>query len=132
MKKLSYKALYIAWAAMFALTAALGFVYPNTEGIAPRLIAAAYFLAPWAVLRKAKAENNRFHIRIVVLMALAALVLTTVLLVLNLMSACWSVNVGNALNAALTVVSAPMIYSNLFALPYFFWGCLLADAFVKK
>lgn len=132
MKKLSYKILYILWAAMFVLTAALGFVYPNTQGIAPRLIAAAYFLAPWSVLHKAKAEQNSFHIRIVILLALAALVLTTVLLVLNLMSANWSESVGNALNAALTVVSAPMVYSNLYALPFFFWGCLLADAFSGK
>ena len=31
MKKLSYKTLYIAWAVMFVLTAALGFAFPEVE-----------------------------------------------------------------------------------------------------
>ena len=39
---------------------------------------------------------------------------------------------GRGLNAALTVVSAPMLCSNFFVLPIFLWGCLLADTFVKK
>lgn len=132
MKKLSYQTLYTAWAAMFILTAALGFWHPYSGNIFSRLIAAVYFLPPWAVLRRAKAEGNRFHLRLVVLLTVAALALTTVLLVLNLMSANWSEPVGNALNTALTVVSAPMACSNFFMLPYFFWGCLLADAFSKK
>ena len=58
--------------------------------------------------------------------------LTAALLVLNLMSPLWGESVGIALNAALVIVSAPMVCSNFYALPLFLWGMLLAAAFKKK
>ena len=58
--------------------------------------------------------------------------LTVALLVLNLMSPRWSEAVGIALNAALVILSAPMVCSNFYVLPLFLWGTLLAAAFRKK
>lgn len=132
MKKLSYKTLYIAWAAMAVLTMVLGFAYPNAGGIWPRLISVVFFIPPWMVLRRAKTEENRFHVRLVGLLSASSVLLTLVLLVLNLMSANWSESVGNALNAALTVVSVPMVCSNFFILPLFLWGTLIAGCVMKK
>ena len=136
MKKLSYKTLYIAWAVLFALTAVLGFVFPNAEGagakIALLVIAAVFFLPPWVILRKTRAEGRRFHARLIGFLAMASIVLTAALLVLNLMSPLWGESVGIALNAALVIVSAPMVCSNFYALPLFLWGMLLAAAFKKN
>ena len=135
MKTLSYKTLYIAWAAMFVLTAALGFAFPGDRSLPVKVICTVlmvlFFLPPWAVLGRAKAEGNRHHIRLLRWLAVGSLVLTAVLLVLNLRSAGLGPALGQALNAALIIVSAPMVCSNFFALPIFLWGCLLADTFRK-
>ena len=133
MKKLSYKTLYSAWAILFALTAVLGFIFPQAEGagakIALLVIAAVFFLPPWVILRKTRAEGRRFHAWLIGFLSMASIVLTVVLLVLNLMSAMWSEQLGIALNAALVIISAPMVASNFYALPLFLWGMLLAAAF---
>ena len=136
MKKLSYKMLYIAWAMLFALTAVLGFIFPQAEGapaeIAMLVVSAVFFLPPWLILWKTRAEGRRFHARLVGFLALASIVLTATLLVLNLMSPLWNEQIGIALNAALVIVSAPMVCSNFYVLPLFLWGTLIAEAFFRK
>ena len=134
MKTLSYKTLYITWAALFALTAVLGFVFPDAAGagrIVLALTAAVFFVPPWLILNRAKGEKKAHHIRLLRWLCVGSLVLTAVLLVLNLRSAGLGPALGQALNAALIIVSAPMVCSNFFALPIFLWGCLLADTFRK-
>ena len=135
MKKLSYKTLYLAWAVMFVLTAALGFALPNAMGTllaVLRLTAVLFFLAPAVILVRAKREDDVFHIRLVRWLSMASIGLTAVLLVLNLMSALWSEWLGNALYAALVVVSAPMACANHYALSLFLWGTVLAGTFYKQ
>ena len=56
---------------------------------------------------------------------------TTVLMALNVMSAGWSEQVGNALHAALVIVSAPMICGQNYALSLFMWGILLMASVSK-
>ena len=136
MKKLSYKTLYIAWAGMFALTVVLGFQFPEPESrllqVVLILIALLFFLPPWVVLVKAKAEDQRFHVRLVGLLAVASIVLTVLLIILNIMSPMWSEAVGNALNAAMIVVSTPMVCSNFYVSSLFMWGVIIAEAFFRK
>lgn len=136
MKKLSYKMLYVAWAVLFVLTAVLGFIFPQAEGVGEKIAllvtAAVFFLPPWLILRKARAEGGRIHCRFIGFLALASIVLTAVLLVLNLMSPLWNEKIGIALNAALVIVSAPMVCSNFYVLPLFLWGTLIAEAFFRK
>ena len=136
MKKLSYKMLYIAWAILFALTAVLGFLFPEVEGAPARIAllvtAAVFFLPPGLILRKSRKEGKRFHGWLIGFLSMASIVLTVVLLVLNLMSPLWGERAGIALNAALVIVSAPMVCSNFYALPLFLWGVLLVAAFKRK
>ena len=136
MKKLSYKTLYIAWAVMFVLTAALGFAFPEVENGGARfglgLVAILFFLPPGLVLSQAKAAGHRFHVRLVGFLALGSLLLTVVLLALTLISFIWRDALANALYAALVIVSSPMICSNLYALSLFLWGTLIAGAFFSK
>ena len=136
MKRISYKTLYAIWAVFFALTAVLGFLFPAAEGAPARIAllvtAAVFFLPPWLILRKSRKEGKRFHGWLIGFLAMASIVLTIVLLVLNLMSAMWSESVGIALNAALVIISAPMVASNFYVLPIFLWGVLLAAAFKRK
>ena len=135
MKHLSYKILYTAWAVMFLLTVLLGFVFPSAMGgmlAVLRLAAAAFFLPPAVILVRAKRTGEGFHVRLIRWLALASIVLTAVLLVVNLLSARWPEWLGNALYAALAVVSAPMICANHYALSLFLWGTLLAGTFYRK
>ena len=136
MKKLSYKTLYIAWAVMFLLTAALGFLFPEVENLPGKIILAlvtvAFFIPPWMILSRAKKANDRHHIRLIRWLSIGSLVLTVLLLILNLSSAGLGEAMGQALNAALTVVSAPMMCANTFAAPIFLWSCLIQDTFRKK
>ena len=135
MKKLSYPILYTLWASMFLLTAVLGLMFPEESGFGRWVLTAIsviFFLPPWMILTRAKGEGVPHHIRLIRYISLASITLTAVLLVLNLRSAGLSESMGQALNAALAVVSAPMLCSNLFVLPIFLWGCLLTDTFVKK
>ena len=136
MKKPSYKTLYIAWAFLFALTAVLGFAFPDAEGaplrIALLVTAAVFFLPPWLILRRSRREGKRFHAWLIGFLSMASIVLTLVLLVLNLMSPMWNERIGIALNAALVIISAPMVCSNFYVLPLFLWGTLLAGAFRRK
>ena len=128
--------LYIAWSILFALTVVLGFLFPEAEGagakIALLLTAAVFFLPPWLILRKSRKEGRRFHGWLIGFLAMASIVLTLVLLVLNLMSPMWNEQIGIALNAALVIISAPMVCSNFYVLPLFLWGMLLAAAFKRK
>ena len=135
MKKLSYPILYTLWASLFLLTAVLGLLFPEESGFGRWVLTAVsviFFAPPWMILTRAKAEGNPHHIRLIRYICLASIALTSVLLVLNLKSAGLGIAMGQALNAALAVVSAPMLCSNLFVLPIFLWGCLLADTFRKK
>ena len=135
MKKRSYPILYTLWAAMFLLTAALGLLFPQEAGLGRWVLTAVsviFFIPPWMILSRARREGELQHIRLIRWLCLASIILTALLLVLNLRSAGLSDAMGRALNAALAVVSAPMLCSNLFVLPIFLWGCLLADTFRRK
>ena len=136
MKKLSCKTLYIAWAVMYLLTVALGFLFPEVENLPGKislsLVTIAFFIPPWMILSRAKKANDRHHIRLIRWLAIGSLTLTVLLLILNLSSAGLGEAMGLALNAALTVVSAPMMCANTFAAPIFLWSCLLQDTFRKK
>ena len=135
MKKMSYPILYTLWASMFLLTAALGLLFPQETGLSRWVLTAVsviFFVPPWMILHRARAAEDRSQIRLVRYLSLASVLLTAVLLVLNLRSAGLSEAMGRALNAALAVISATMLCSNLFVQPIFLWGCLIADTFRKK
>lgn len=131
--KFDYKVLYALWAAMFVLTAVLGFLFPSVEEPAGRLplqiATGAFFLPPWAIMTKAKLAEEDKHIKVVRNLALTSVGLTVVLLCANMLSAGMGEAVGNALNAALTIVSAPMVCSNFYVMPLFLWGTLLMGSF---
>ena len=134
--KFDYKVLYLMWAVIFALTAVLGFLFPNVTETAPRLllqlVSVLFFLPPWSIVVKARAEANKKHVRIVRYLSISSIVLTVVLLCANLLSAGLGEALGNALNAALIIISAPLVCSNLYVLPLFLWGALLMGTFGKK
>ncbi len=134
LKSIKYNTLYICWGALFLLTVILGLAFPVAHGalkVVLRIISVVFFLPPWMILMKAKQDQNEKHRRLVRHLSLASLIATLVLLILNLRSVGYSEAMGAALHAALTIVSAPMVCSNLYALPIFLWACLLMGSIGK-
>lgn len=130
---MSYKSLYRAWAVLFAVTAALGFI-PEPEGwldIGMKILTAAFFVPGFWIVYKAKKEGSVRQRKLVRGLCLCAIGAAAVLLPLNLMSAGWSDRVGTALHAMLTVACAPMVCGGGYLLSLFLWGCLLMDSIRK-
>ena len=100
-----------------------------------------FFLPPWAVLGRAKAEENRHHIRLLRWLAVDSLVLTAVLLVVNLLSIALllvmpektALIVGDVLYYALILVSTPMICGQYWGIGLVGWAALLwSSIFAEK
>ena len=135
LKNLRYGALYPLWAMLFVLTAALGLVFPAAEGGLKALlliVSLIFFLPPMLILQKARQTGNDHHRKLIGLLAGLSLLLTTVLICMNILSFADAEGMGDMLHVVLTVVSAPMVCSNFFAVPLFCWALLLMASFKKK
>lgn len=127
---MSYKSLYRAWAALFAATAALGFI-PEPKGaldVCMKILAVLFFVPGFLIVHKAKKEGSIRQRRIVRNLCLYAIGAAVILLPLNLMSAGWSETAGLALHAMLTVACSPMVCGGGYLLGPFLWGCLLMNS----
>jgi len=134
MTKLPYKVLYALWVALFVLTAWLGFVPPADDETAMvyRVLAGVFFVPPWMIMLKARNEGVIKHCQVIKYLCLGSLGTTMVLMALNVMSINWSEAVGTALNAALTIASAPMVCGQGYFLGLFMWGTLLMGALSRN
>ena len=120
------KILYAAWAALFVLCAAFGFL-PERSGSTQALMTALsllFFIPPAMLLYRADSGTRK---RVGLLSALS-LGLTVVMLVLNIVFAAGSTAMGNVLHGILTVVSAPMLCCGSWVVSLFLWACLLVSA----
>ena len=129
-------AYYTLWAGMYILCAGLGFI-PEPAGFGKfclALLSIGFFLPPAGLLRHGEQQGLRQHIRIVRNLALASLVLTVGLLMVNVLSFMASETVGTMLYILLLVASTPMICSQYWVISLFGWACLMlwANSLLKK
>ncbi len=118
---------YTVWAGLFILCAGLGFT-PEPQGFLKFLLIAlsiGFFVPPACLLRYAKNRGERQTILTVRNLAIASLVLTIALIIVNFMSLMASEAVGVFLYVLLTIVSAPMICGQYWVLGLFGWACLM-------
>ena len=131
MKKLSYKTLYVLWAAMFALTAVLGFLFPDPESSAVSitllLISLLFFLPPFVLLR----SKERRTLCLLRNLSAASLGITAVLIGLNFATLGASEAVGDLLYTLLVILSSPMVCGGNWLVSLFLWACLLIAAAKK-
>jgi len=120
------KTLYILWALLFALCAALGFFREVvTGGQWLMTVLAILFFVPPAVLLWRARKSGDSHTRLLLRnLSGASLGITLVLLVVNFLSVLGSTWLGTVLNALLTILSAPMVASGYWALSIFLWAFL--------
>ena len=123
---MKYKYLYMMWALMYLLCAGLGFI-SHPQGISYWLlffISAVFFVPPFWILIQALRQGNRRQVKAVLAISIAWLGLTLCLLVANFLSVASSQAVGMAMYYLLTVLSSPMICSQIWIVPMFCFGCL--------
>ena len=119
--------LYIAWGILYGLCVGLGCI-PNPTGMVAGLCVIAalgFFVPPAMLLYHAIPRKHTATIRLVGLLSIASLVLTTALLILNFMSFRYTETAGNVLYAILILVSSPMVCAQVWLLSLFLWACLL-------
>jgi hypothetical protein len=119
--------LYIAWGILYGLCVGLGCI-PSPTGILAGLCvsaALAFFIPPAMLLHYAIPRKQTSTVRLVGLLSISSLVLTTVLLILNFMSFRYTETAGNVLYAILILVSSPMVCAQVWLLSLFLWACLL-------
>ena len=121
------KKLYIAWAIMFMICAALGFI-PAPKGAAywsMFLFSLLFFVPPTILLYKAGKGRDKKELRRIRMISLISLGLTLLALALNFLSVDATEAAGIAVYYILIIVSSPMVCGQVWVVSLFLWGCLL-------
>ena len=121
------KNVWLSWLYLFVLCAVLGFI-PQATGffkVLFALIAAGFFVPGFVLLVKADHRDNVKVIRLVRNIAIGALILATVLIMLNFMSATMSKAWGDVLYVMLVIFAAPLVAGQYWVLTLFGWACLM-------
>lgn len=122
--------LYFIWGGLFLLCAVAGFVPAKHEAFTWIRIALAvgFFIPPAALLYRAHKKAEKGTLRLIAILSSCSLVLSTMLLVLNILTVGESASVGNIMYYLLTAISVPMICMDNWALSLFCWALLLVIA----
>lgn len=126
------RVLYIAWAVLYAICAALGF-YGEAEGVGKVLFvltALIFFLPGAGLLILGYREKNRKILRRVRIVSAVSLALTLIFLIANVAAAAAEAT-NRLLHVLLVLVSAPMLCGQYWVMSLFLWACLLFATFVK-
>lgn len=119
--------LYIAWGAMYAICAGLGFI-AAPEGAALWLMvifSLLFFLPPAILLYRAVREDHKPTLRRIRNISLIWLIAATCAICLNILSVLSSELTGRVLYYILILVSAPMVCGQYWVISLFLWACLL-------
>lgn len=119
--------LHSLWAAGLILCACLGFIQERTAGVQALLTALALlsFLPPALCLYFARKSSDQKEARLIRNLSALSLGLTLLGLLLAILTAPMGGSLASAVNLFLSIVSAPMYCSSSWAVPLFFWACLL-------
>ena len=120
--------LYIAWGAMYAICAGLGFISsPKGGAYAILLIFALLFFVPPTILTcKAVKGGDIGELKRIRTICLIWLGLTLSVLALNFLSVSFTAAAGLFVYRLLIIVSAPMVCGQIWVISIFLWGCLLS------
>ena len=128
--------LFLSWAALFIVCAALGFIPAPTGGVrtALTLLGLSCFVPPALLVYGAVKTADKDTLLLVRNLSIASLSLTALLLALNFASVLGSKALGDFLYCMLLIVSSPMECVDNWALSMFLWACLLMVTlkFLKK
>ena len=124
---MSDRKLCLIWLYLYILCAALGFI-PEPQGLLQAMLALAailFFVPPSILLYRGIKSGKRKFLRLVRNLSALSLLVTLVLYVVNILCVAAGNLVGNILNAALVVFSAPALTFPVPVASMFAWACLL-------
>lgn len=126
--------LYIAWAFLYLLCAALGHsADPSaTRQTVMTCLSVIFFIPGFWLLIDSFLRRDKKEIKRLFFISLASLAVTLVLLLANLLSVTGSETLGNVLYVMLIWLSSPMICSGYWFLSLFLWAILLFSAITLK
>ena len=121
------KNIWFTWLYLLILTVVLGFIPPATGffKVLLALVAVGFFVPGFLLLVKADHRDDEKTIRLVRNIAVAALIVATVLIMLNFLSATMSKAWGDVLYVMLVVFAAPLVCGQYWVLTLFGWACLM-------
>ena len=128
------RTLYILWAALYIVTAGLGFI-PDDGGwlyYALLAVGVAFFIPGSVLLYRAVKYKNKRELLLLQRISMASLIATVVALLLNLLFVNGSDISGKVMYALLGLVSAPMLCCRLWLIGLFGWACMLMICLQQK
>lgn len=126
--------LYISWAVLYALCAALGHITSpaDLQSLALTILSLVFFIPGIVLLVDALHSRDAFELKRLICICSASLGLTMVLLIANVLSVFGSKLLGDVLFEFLILFSVPMVCSQHWILSMFLWACLLCAALAGK
>ena len=118
------KLLFILWAVLFALCAALGFL-PEPEGALQILLSLLFFLPPLILIWQARQKKDRLTLALLRNLSLLSLGITLIALIANFLAFSAGETLGRILYFFLVIVSTPMICSGYWVLSLFLWAFVM-------
>lgn len=120
--------LYSAWALMFIMCAALGFI-PSPQGVMYWIcigFSLFFFVPPTILIAQSVKNGDIAELKRIRVICLIWLFLTLSALALNFLSVSFTAAEGLLVYRILIVVSSPMICGQIWVIGIFLWGCLLS------
>ena len=133
--KIKNRTLWFLWAALYIVTAGLGFIPANSGFVMALLMlpGIGFFVPPAILLYRGITDGDPKLVGRIRGLSLASLCATVVLLALNVASVLMSEAMGIFLNILLGLVSAPMMCVQFRGIGMFLWACLLMSTlFLRK
>ena len=126
---MSNTVLYALWGALYVLCAGMGFISNPGEWLqfSMLLMSIAFFLPPMVLIYRSDKNGDVRTLQLVKNLSLAWLIVASVLLVCNFLSATASERLGDILYGLLIIVASPMVCGDYWALTIFLWAWLFWD-----
>ena len=127
---MKFRSVWLSWLYMFILCAVLGFI-PTPTGffkVLFVLMAVGFFVPGFVLLVKSDHRDNLKTIRLVRNIAIGALSTTTVLILLNFLSATMDKIWGDVFYVMLVIFASPLVCGQFWVLYLFGWACLMMYA----
>ncbi len=132
MKTIKNRTLWLIWAALYIVTAGLGFI-PEPQDFAMvllLLVGLSFFVPPAVLLYRSICSGDGKLLSRLRLLSLVSLAATLILLVLNILSVLMDQAMGTFLYIVLGLVSAPMLCIQFRGISMFLWACLLMSCLI--
>lgn len=126
--------LYLLWAVFYLICAGLGFIEEPVGMVRAMLFIASllFFIPPAVLLHHGKAHGDDACVRRIHLLCAASLSAALLGIILSILTAIGSSELGTFMHILLGLISVPMFCSNYWVISLFLWAMLLLASKPQK